>query len=64
MKYEGGGFGAHVMNEATVILVGMGVKEVLDPLRIINSGVCPEYQAPQLILTCQADADRQKELDK
>jgi hypothetical protein len=47
-----------------VILAGRGVTEEFDPLRIIGSGIFPDYEAPQMILTSQAEAELQAERDR
>ena len=62
-KFNEGQLGPWVMSEATVILAGMGVEEPLDTMRIIRTGVRPEYEAPKIIQTCQRDADRQGLMD-
>ena len=64
LKFESGGFGLRVISEATVILAGRGVTEEFDPLRIIGSGIFPDYEAPQMILTSQAEAELQAERDR
>ncbi len=63
LKFEKGGFGLKVISEATVILAGRGIREEFDPLRIICSGIFPEYKAPRMIPTSQAEADIQAERD-
>jgi len=57
-------FGENVMKEASKFLESKGFKEKIDPLSLIHSGVTPEYEAPQMIPTCQADVDKQKLKDQ
>jgi hypothetical protein len=56
--------GAKIMNEATVILLSMGIKEALDPIRVLRTNICPEYTAPKILPTCQKDVERQEALDR
>jgi hypothetical protein len=62
-KYNKGQMGLKIISEATVVLVVMGVEEPLDTMRIIHTLVCPDYEAPKIIQTCQKDADRQEQMD-
>ncbi len=56
--------GVRVINEATVVLLSMGIEEALDPIRILGTAICPEYEAPKILLTCQKDVETQMELDR
>lgn len=63
-KFEKGQLGIRIFNEATVMLLSLGIKEAMDPIRILNSGVFPEYEGPSILVTCQKDVVRQNMLDK
>lgn len=41
----------------------MGVEEALDPVRILASGVLPEYSAPQMVVTSEAELAKQSDMD-
>ncbi len=51
--------GQRIMAEATEILKGMGIEELLDPVMMVGSGVGPVYEAPQLKVTSEAEENLQ-----
>lgn len=63
IKFDKDELGVKVFNEATILLLSMGVKEALDPIRIIRTNVTPQYEAPKILLTSQKDVDRQNAMD-
>lgn len=62
-KFFGSDLGETVMNRASEALEAAGVEESLDPVLLLHSGVFPEFKAPQTIVTCQKELERQRALD-
>lgn len=58
------GLGVKVMEEAGRILKDAGVEEILDPLMLIGTGICPVYKAPQKIPESEKDVQEQEARDE
>ena len=52
-----------VMERAGRLLKDMGVDEEFDPVMFVNTGIYPEYGAPQKEVTCQRELEEQERKD-